>query len=249
MMITENKPNLEIVSDDMTEPVEDPVSRSTYESEKRMNACIKNGDVQSLREYIRNAFFDKDSPAVIGRMSKDSVRQAQYTAVACIAIAVRVAMDAGYPEQSAYTRSDIFIRNIDKMKNSSDIFDELFNELMSLTADIHKMRLSRTDNIYIRKAQEYIDIHIFEPVSLSDLALECGISESYLSRLFKEKTDMTTSQYIMKQKIEKACDLLLSTDYDYCDISTHLGFCSQSYFIKCFRNITGMTPAQYKRRK
>ena len=76
-----------------------------------------------------------------------------------------------------------------------------------------------------------------------------GISASYLSRLFKKETGMLFVDYIQKERIEAACNMLTYSDYTAAQISEYLCFSTQSYFIKIFRKYTGTTPAKYKKYK
>ena len=52
--------------------------------------------------------------------------------------------------------------------------------------------------------------------------------------------------YIQQEKIERAKQMLHSTDYSAARISSQLGFCSESYFIQVFRKYTGVTPRRYR---
>ena len=82
-----------------------------------------------------------------------------------------------------------------------------------------------------------------------ETAEAAGISASYLSRLFKKETGMLFVDYIQKERIEAACNMLTYSDYTAAQISEYLCFSTQSYFIKIFRKYTGTTPAKYKKYK
>ena len=56
------------------------------------------------------------------------------------------------------------------------------------------------------------------------------------------------SAYMMRRRVETARNMLLHSDYSYAQIAVSLGFSSQSHFIRVFREQTGMTPAQYRRK-
>ena len=101
----------------------------------------------------------------------------------------------------------------------------------------------------IEAAVKYIHLHLYVPVTLEETAEAAGISASYLSRLFKKETGMLFVDYIQKERIEAACNMLTYSDYTAAQISEYLCFSTQSYFIKIFRKYTGTTPAKYKKYK
>ena len=78
------------------------------------------------------------------------------------------------------------------------------------------------------------------------LAEHVGLTPSYLSALFKKKTGLSVSDYIMKKKIETAENMLRYTESSYSEIAATLSFSSQSHFIKAMKAQTGMTPRQYR---
>ena len=85
------------------------------------------------------------------------------------------------------------------------------------------------------------------PLHWKKTAEAAGISASYLSRLFKKETGILFVDYIQKERIEAACNMLTYSDYTAAQISEYLCFSTQSYFIKIFRKYTGTTPAKYKK--
>lgn len=83
---------------------------------------------------------------------------------------------------------------------------------------------------------------------VADLAAYTGLSESYLSRVFKQNLGVSISDYIREKKIEKATHLLKYSDKPIIDIANYLSFSSQSHFIQIFEGFTGLTPKKYRDR-
>ena len=88
--------------------------------------------------------------------------------------------------------------------------------------------------------------HIKERITISTLADYTGLSENYLSRIFKQNLGVSISDYIREKKIEKATHLLRYSDKSLIDIANYLSFSSQSHFIKTFENFMGITPKKYR---
>lgn len=86
-----------------------------------------------------------------------------------------------------------------------------------------------------------------EPYSLDELALEYGINKFRLCREFAKYYEYTPIQYLNKIRIEKAKELLLSTDEKIVEISQMVGFENTNHFIRLFKEKTGVTPLTYRR--
>jgi len=69
---------------------------------------------------------------------------------------------------------------------------------------------------------------------------------AYLASLFKKEVGETFANYVTRRRVETAKALLTRTEYTYSQIAYSLSFCSQSHFIKVFREGTGYTPRQYR---
>lgn len=72
-----------------------------------------------------------------------------------------------------------------------------------------------------------------------------GLNASYLSRIFKEETQSTFSEYVNRVRVDAARRLLESGQYTIKQVSDQVGFSTHNYFFKVFKEVTGMTPQAY----
>src|SRR5690606_19381370 len=86
-------------------------------------------------------------------------------------------------------------------------------------------------------------------IRLRELAELMGMSDSRFSRYFKQTMHQSPLAYMHRLRVEKAAELLRETDRNILDIALELGFEHPGYFIRRFREQTGMTPAEYRRRQ
>jgi AraC-like DNA-binding protein len=93
--------------------------------------------------------------------------------------------------------------------------------------------------------QNYISKHLYENITLSEVAEALGLSKKYLSSLFSKTLNITLTQYIQMQKIEEAKFLLASTNYSILTICELLKFHDQSHFTKVFKKFAGITPKKF----
>lgn len=107
---------------------------------------------------------------------------------------------------------------------------------------------SKTDKI-VEAAKEYVRENYGEKLTLAAIASKIGISQGYLSSVFKKQTGGNLNDYINQIKIEKAKELLEKHEYMMYEISDMLGFENPYYFSKVFKKLTGITPSEYEMHK
>lgn len=87
-----------------------------------------------------------------------------------------------------------------------------------------------------------------EKIDFSHLAQLASLSISQLDRRFKRLFQLTPQQFLLRVRLNAACQMLVSTDRNVSQIALRTGFYDQSYFTKHFRRQMGTTPAAYRRK-
>lgn len=96
---------------------------------------------------------------------------------------------------------------------------------------------------------EYIDQNLDSDLTLSTLAGKCFYNPSYFSRIFKERFEISVSEYINRRRIDHAIRLFQSTDFSSEHIAELSGFSSKSSFYRIFTKLTGKSPSEYRKQK
>jgi AraC family transcriptional regulator len=99
----------------------------------------------------------------------------------------------------------------------------------------------------LKRATDYIGDNLSGGLSLVDLAAAAGYSPHHFSRLFKETTGLSPHQYVIRQRVERAKDLLLR-GHPVGEVARRVGFSDQSHLSRHFRRLHGVTPAAFARR-
>ncbi|WP_080848925.1 response regulator transcription factor [Cytobacillus gottheilii] len=99
----------------------------------------------------------------------------------------------------------------------------------------------------VRAAITYIDLHLKDELTLKDVAAHVHLNSSYFSVLFKEQINLTFSEYITRRRIQRAKELMISTNLPVSEIADEVGYKTSRYFIKLFREMEGVTPAVYRK--
>jgi len=96
----------------------------------------------------------------------------------------------------------------------------------------------------VNQAIDYQNKHFHEPISLRVISDYIGVSSSYLSRIFREETDFTITEHLNNIRIERA-KKLLEENLPLKDIVYRCGFRNYGYFLRTFKEYTGLTPKEY----
>ncbi len=222
---------------------EEVFHRETKQEISFYNA-VCSGDLEAVRVNIAHRQFLNMNGC--GQLSRDPLTNLKYHFVVGTALITRFCVSAGMEMEQAYRLSDFYIQKLDGTNTTQGIFNLHERMVLDFTG---KMRLMR-DNIGTSKAVtdciEYIYSHIKDRITVETLASYTCLSPSYLSRLFKEETGTSLSDFIREKKIEKAQSLLKFSDYSSVEIANYLSFSSQSHFIQLFKKYTGMSPKKYR---
>ncbi len=127
----------------------------------------------------------------------------------------------------------------------SSWLNEVFKSMQSELADRRK---NADYNLFVM-AKEFIREHYKSEITLEELARKTGFSPNYFSQLFKIKTGKTFVQFKKEVRIERAMELLNQPDKSITEIAMDVGFNDSTYFIRAFKDYTGYTPSEYKRKR
>ena len=153
-------------------------------------------------------------------------------------------------EENSFIINDIRLGEVtvsyNLKKNSKKILLEIFSEL-------HLEPVQTREEILVEKIKLAVIELIHELKNVSSiirksdyLVGKLGMSYQYLSRLFSEHEPVTLEKYIILQKIERIKELIDAGEFSLNEIAYMMDYSSIHYLSSQFKNITGMTPTEYK---
>jgi len=99
---------------------------------------------------------------------------------------------------------------------------------------------------YAEQAVTFIKEHFAEDVGVADIADALNMSESHLSRVFKESMGYTLGEYLVSYRMSVACEMLPDVNLRISEVARRIGYSDQRYFSVVFKRIVGMTPNAYR---
>ncbi|WP_170147645.1 helix-turn-helix transcriptional regulator [Micromonospora phaseoli] len=102
--------------------------------------------------------------------------------------------------------------------------------------------------VHLRRARDHMDRHYTEALDLAAVAAVAGVSKYHFQRLFTVTYGRSPAAYLSQRRIERAQDLLRSTNLTVTEVCYAVGFASLGSFSSRFRDVVGETPSEFQRR-
>ena len=98
-----------------------------------------------------------------------------------------------------------------------------------------------------RRALEILRENLYGNIRLSALAKECGLSASYFARCFKAAFGVSSHQWLLRERVDRAKEFLSQTRLPLIDVAARAGFGDQAAFTRTFHRLVGASPGRWRR--
>ncbi len=98
----------------------------------------------------------------------------------------------------------------------------------------------------LKRVREYVETHLDDRLTLTDLARVACLSPYHFSRSFREAVGVGPHRYVVQRRLERAKTLMRRTNQPLVMIAEQVGFSDQSHLTSVFRRETGVTPGRYR---
>jgi len=123
-----------------------------------------------------------------------------------------------------------------------DLLSTIIEESSLNNQDINSTNHKET---YIKQAIEFIDTNYSRKISIEEISNYVGINRKYLYQIFVDILNVSPQNYLINFRLQKACDLLTSSNLSISEISNSIGYNDPFLFSKMFKKYKGMSPKNY----
>lgn len=204
---------------------------------KRIDFYVSNGLYNELkREFIK--LFDKwekeQRPQI---WVENSLRQ----------ILQRIVSRSSFTQEMQSLNIEVLL---DEIFYYSTSFGNLLAAVWELVESIMHHPKNNSQKVdtpdFFNQVKKYINENLSEPLSLQSVCAVFGISQTYLSRLFRKYENMSFNEYLTEIRIEKAKQIIEENPNILIkNVAEMVGYSDQFYFSRVFRSITGVPPSEY----
>ncbi len=147
-----------------------------------------------------------------------------------------------------FTSRDEYLPQIMEMNDMDQIKRWFLSKISDSCKNIQNKREEKSTST-VEQAKNYIREHFDKDISLDDVSRTVNISPYYFSKIFKEETGENFIEYLTNVRIERAKELLNSSEYTMKEICSMCGYSDPNYFSRSFKKNVGVTPTEYKEGK
>ena len=209
--------------------------------EKRLFTEVKNGETDHAIATAET-YFD-----LVAANYADDLMNMRLKVLEFALFAEHLAYESGgmtyeFRAREDYLPTIMAISDLDTLK-------KWFRDKIGTATHNVSCKASEKSMSVVETAKEYIQNNYSKDISLDDVSRTVNISPYYFSKIFKEETGEGFVEYLTGIRIEKAKELLNTTEYSIKEICSMVGYADPNYFSRSFKKNVGVTPTEYKEGK
>lgn len=225
------------------ENAEKEIPHTPYEMEMEIISALQSSDTTKFNTLLQT-FSNYSS----GDFAHSSAKYKEYSAVSIITILTRAAISGGVSSNDAYALSDKLLYKTSMCKKEQEYLQIFQEALDAFFALVKKNTDFQNQSVHIRDCKLYISHHLNKELNPDILAENLGISKNYLLHLFPQYENLTLMQYVLRERVFAAANMLKYSDFNIIRIATYFHFQTQSHFGVVFKKYLGMSPAAYRKK-
>lgn len=125
--------------------------------------------------------------------------------------------------------------------------DGLVSEMLAESSRGKVLSEEKRASPWLKRAIDFLHDNFQTTLSLDEIAGVAGVHSAHLSRVFRQKMGCTVGEYVRRLRFEFACQQILSTERQLCEVALEAGFSDQSHFNRIFRTQMKITPYRYRK--
>ena len=217
-------------------------SQYPVKEKERLLSLIRLGDIDNSKEAL-NEFLEKFKNFIDEK--PEILRVRLYELIGSL---IDSAILGGGDEKKLNELITKYFNDINYIKDlnvTEQWLRKVVLEIVNIVVNVYERR----SKVIIENAKKYIEKNYNQPLSYKNVAKEIFISPSYFLNLFKQESGTTFVDYLTDVRINKAKELLLSTELNITEIAFEVGFNNSNYFSSIFRKAVGVTAKEYRKKR
>jgi AraC family transcriptional regulator len=222
-------------------PRRSEMSRTTYNAGeiflyyRHVERWIRADDLHYLSIVISDAALTAACDGINGEVELQPIGRLVDARVDALAAAVNAERIAGFPSGRLF-------------------LDSVEQALAAALVDSHAVQ-PRSPRRYrgglggprLRRIQELVQANMEGELTLHEMSQSVGLSTAHFSQLFRQSTGESPHQFVLRQRVERAKEMLQAAEMRVLEVAVACGFKTQQHFARVFRRVCGVSPTEYQR--
>ena len=215
-----------------------------YRTEAQLMATISAGDTAGISEYFRP--MTATLTLFQNRLPNQPLRSCKNMCLVSNTINRIAARQGGVHPAYLDRLSEKYARLVEQQHTIAGL-KKLTVAMLTDYTQLVKNHATTGYSPLIKRAIDYVQLHLGHPLRVNDIAATLNASPTYLSRRFKAETGQTLTAFVHAQRIHSAQVYLLNTTTTVTEIALLVGFPDLASLTKQFKALTGQTPSDYRK--
>ena len=241
-VVTADTPLRQLLSDENPNPINTDEALQNGNLRSIWENFMRTGTLQESADFVEDAFSS------VGEANTGSILFLNYLTMDCYFSMVRFLKEMGKdPGEVNRDVGDInaVIGSLSSPEDSKMYLTRYLEEVIRQRDN----SASRRNDLILKNALCYIDEHFTDgDLSLQSAAAAAGISPNRFSTFFSHEMGMTFIDYLIGKRMDRASELLMTTDMKAFEIAYASGYNDPHYFSATFKKLKGMSPMEYRKR-
>lgn len=184
---------------------------------------------------------------ILPPLADHPIRSQKNRVIVALTIITRSAIKLGMNSEEAFTASDSFIREVERLTTPTEIMHFQFNVLKYFKEKVNNQKEKSNYSPSTKLLLKHIEENLLDKSSFSDLCKKLDLNYKYASKKFSQDVGETFTKVRENKRLEKAANLLKYSEMTISDIAETTGFTYTYYFTKKFKNYYSITPSDYRK--
>lgn len=217
---------------------EDEGAHVSYAYEKALKTAVELGKPS----MVHDAFVGLVNSGRIGILADGSnLRNIKNWGIISTSVTLRAAIHAGMDFDQAYSLNDHYVRTLETLTTYDDVMSGIETMIKDMAQRVHQLKAVHL-SAPVRRAYQIIMNGPETTVTVVQLANQLGLSPHYLSTLFHREIGVTISRFKLLVKINRAIEILQTTNLPLSEIAAILNFADQAHLTREFKRFVGVPP-------
>lgn len=209
--------------------------------EELFTGYVKLGDAEQAKRMIRELIASCSA-----QRNRMHYAQLQFVFFKIITIVLQTLQHLGADISRLVKLDNNPFRELMALESMEQI-QSWFDEFLQNAADGVGAGKQRKDNQHVTRVIDILEKDHAKELSLNSVSEQLNLNPSYVSRLFKQYTGTSFTEYLTAIRIRQSKELLRMTDLQVGEVGIRVGFHNAYYFIKVFKENAGVTPGEFKK--
>lgn len=211
-----------------------------FDVEEAILGAVKSANAEEVNKQLEQLFQRALKESVPPRLLKQISLQ-------LVLRSLKIGSDIGLDMDSLIGDDAKLYEKVESAENASDIKRDITGFFNDLLSDITEKRSSRGSNETVERILAFISNHYMQSdLSMNMIADKFQLSVPYVSKIFKEYTESSFTDYLIRMRIDKAKELLEAGNAKIVQVAEAIGYTNSHSFIRIFKKATGLTPGEYR---